>query len=125
MKLPWSSRTNTYNSFFFRHICCARISQQANKASCSGFRNCKLIPQKNKWNPQFCQRNPQKRRIPQIVCGFRILFITEFAHEQLKARAGILIYSDAELDGTDLTNVSGINQQISKHLSTKPMDVTF
>ena len=41
------------------------------------------------------------RRIPQTVCGFRILFITELACEQLKARAGTLIYSNAEIKGND------------------------
>ena len=69
-----------------------RIPQQANIASCSGFRNCK--------------------RIPQTVSGFRILFITELAYEQLKARAGFLIYSNAELKGQELTIDSGIHEQI-------------
>ena len=55
-------------------------------------------------------------RIPQTVSGFRILFITELAYEQVKARAAIFIYSDAEFKGKDLTLVSGIHKQISKHL---------
>ena len=37
--------------------------------------------------------------------------------EQLKARAGIFIYSNAELKRKDLTIVSGIYEQISKHLN--------
>ena len=37
------------------------------------------------------------KRIPKIVSGIRILFITEFAYEQLKARAGIHIFSNAEV----------------------------
>ena len=46
-----------------------RIPQQANIASCSGFRNCKWIPQnvsgirRYKWNTQT------KMRIPLTVCG--------------------------------------------------------
>ena len=80
-----------------------RIPQQANIASCSGFRNFKWIPQ--------------------TASGFRILFITELAYEQLKARAGFLIYSNAEFKGKDLTN--GIHEQNSKHLLTKSVDVTF
>ena len=60
-----------------------RIPQQANIASCSGFRNCKWIPQnvsgirKCKW-------------IPQTVSGFRILINTEIAYEQLKAELEFL-----------------------------------
>ena len=58
------------------------------------------------------------KRIPQTVNGFRVLFITELAYEQLKARAGIIIYGNAEFKGKDLTIVSGIHEQISNHLLT-------
>ena len=56
-------------------------------------------------------------RIPQSV--------KELAYEQLKARAGTRIYSNAEFKGKDLTIVSGIHGQISKRLLTKSVDVTF
>ena len=39
--------------------------------------------------------------IPQTASGFRILFMTDFAYEQLKARAGVFIYSNAEGKGKD------------------------
>ena len=65
------------------------------------------------------------QRIPQIVRGFRILSITELAYEQLKPRARILIYSNAEFKGTDLTIVSRIREQISKHLVYKSVEVSF
>ena len=56
------------------------------------------------------------KRIPQTVRGFRILFNTELAYEQLKAGAAILIYSNADFKGKNLTIVSGIHEQISKQL---------
>ena len=65
------------------------------------------------------------QRIPHTVSEFRILSITELAHEQLKARAGVLIYSNAEFKGKVLTIVSRIHEQISKHLLTKLVDVSF
>ena len=68
---------------------------------------------------KICKRNPQ------TVSGLGILFITELAYKQLKARAGILIYSNAEFKGKDLTIVSGNHEQVSKHLLTKSVDVTF
>ena len=61
----------------------------------------------------------------QTITGFRILFITELAYKQLKARAGILIYRNEEVKGKDLIIVSGIHEQFSKHLLTKSVDVTF
>ena len=64
-------------------------------------------------------------RILQTVSGFRILLITYLAYRQLKARAGILIYSNAEFKGKDLIVVSGIHEQIPKDLLTKSLDVTF
>ena len=67
----------------------------------------------------------KSKRIPQTVSGFRVLFITEHAYEQLKARARILINSNAEFKGKDLTIVSGIHEQISKQLLTKSADVTI
>ena len=68
------------------------------------------------------------KRIPQTLIGFRILFITKLAYEQLKARAGIFIYSKGnwkEMKWKDLTIVSGIHELISKHLLTKSLNVTF
>ena len=62
---------------------------------------------------------------PQIVSEFRILFITELAYEQLKAIAGILICSNLEFKSKDLTIISGIHEQTSKHWLTKSVDVTF
>ena len=96
----------------------SRFPQQANIASCSGFRNCKWIPQivsrirKCKWNPQ-------------TVNGFRMLFFSELAYEQLKARAGILIFSNEEFKSKDLTIVSGIHKQTFKHCLTKSVGGIF
>ena len=53
------------------------------------------------------------------------LFFTELACEQIKARAGVLIYSNADFKGKDLTLVSWVHEQISKHLLTKSVDVAF
>ena len=53
-----------------------------------------------------------------------MLFITELELEA-GARAGILIYSKAEFKGKDLTIVSGVHKQISIHLLSKSVDVTF
>ena len=44
-KLPWIPRTNTCNVNFVGTFVVQRIPQQANVASCSGFHNCKWIPQ--------------------------------------------------------------------------------
>ena len=77
-KFQWIPHTNTCNVNFIGTFVLLRVPQQANIASCSGFRNCKWIPQnlsgirKCKW-------------IPQTVSGFRILFNTELAYEQLRA----------------------------------------
>ena len=57
-KLPWIPRAKTCNVIFVGTFVVPRIPQHANIASCSGFRNCKWIPQKvrgirkSKWNPQ-------------------------------------------------------------------------
>ena len=64
-------------------------------------------------------------RIPQTVSGLRNLFKSELGYEQLKSRAGIVIYSNAEFEGKNLIIVNGIREQISKHLLTKSVDVTF
>ena len=61
------------------------------------------------------------KRIPQTVSGI----ITDFTLKQLKARAGILIYSNVEFKSKDPTLVSGIHKQISNHWFTKSVDVTF
>ena len=94
----------------------SRIPQQAYIACCSGFRNCKWIPQNVNGIRKFT-------RIPQTVSGFRILFNTEFAYEQLKATAGILISSNTEIKSKDLTMVSGIHEQVLKHWLSKSVDV--
>ena len=61
--------------------------------------------------------------IPQNVSGFRILFNAELAYEQLKARSGILISSNAEFKSKDLIIVSGIHEQVLKHWLPKSVDV--
>ena len=82
-KLQWIPHTYTCNVIFVGTIVLLRIPQQANIASCSGFRNCKWIPQnvrgihKCKW-------------IQQTVSIFRVLFKTELAYEQLKAELEFL-----------------------------------
>ena len=73
----------------------------------------------------FVRKIRNCKRIPQSVSGFRISSYTELAYEQLKAIAGVLIYSNAEFNGKDLTIVSGIHEQISKYLLTKLADVSF
>ena len=82
-KLQWIPHTYTCNVNLVGTFVSLRIPQQAYIASCSGFLNCKWIPQnvsgirKCKW-------------IPQTVRGFRILFNTELAYEQLKAELEFL-----------------------------------
>ena len=65
------------------------------------------------------------KRFQQTVNGFKILFFTELPFEQSKARAGILIYSNAEFKGKDLNIVSEIYEQVSKRLLTKSVDIIF
>ena len=91
-KLPSIPRTNTCNVNFVGTFVVPRIPQQANIASCSGFRNCKWIPQ-NASGIRKCEWNPQNL--------------------------------SAEFKGKDLTIVRGIHKQISKHLLTKSVDVSF
>ena len=57
-KIPWIPRTNICNVNFVGTFVVPLIPQQANIASCSGFRNCERIPKsvsgirKCKWNRQ-------------------------------------------------------------------------
>ena len=84
-KFQWTPHTYTCIVNFVGLFVFLRILQQANLTSCSGFRNCKWIPQnvsgirKCKWSPQ-------------IVSGYRILFNTELAYEQLKAELGLFYF---------------------------------
>ena len=55
----WNPRTYTCNANFVGIFNLLRIPQQRNIASCSGFRNCKRIPQNVKGIREFCKRNPQ------------------------------------------------------------------
>ena len=80
---------------------------------------------KCKWNPQIVTGIRNCKRIPQTASGFRILFITKLAYEELKARAGTLTCSTAEFTGKDLTIISGIHEKIKKRLLTKSVDVNF
>ena len=104
------SAYNTCNVNFVGTFVLLRIPQQANIASCYGFRNCKWIPQ----NVSGIRK-----------MGIPILFITELVYEQLKARAGILISSNAEFKSKDLNIFSGIHKQVLKHWLPKPVDVIF
>ena len=72
-KVPCIPRTYECNVNVVGTFVLSRIPQQANIASCFGFRKCWAVSAKCKWNPQ-------------LVSGFRILIKTH----QLKARAGIL-----------------------------------
>ena len=54
----------------------------------------------------------KRKRIPKIVSGFRIVFNTELAYEQLKAGAGIHIFSNAEFQSKYLTIIIGIHEPI-------------
>ena len=82
-KFQWIPHTYTCIVIFVGRFVLLRIPHQANIASCSGFHNCKWIPQnisgirKCKW-------------ITQTVNGLRILFNTELAYEQLKAELKFL-----------------------------------
>ena len=64
-KFQWFPHTYTCYVNFVGTFVLLRIPQQAILASCSGFRNCKWIPQ-NVSGIRKC------KRIPQIVSGFRI-----------------------------------------------------
>ena len=82
-KFQWIPHTYTCNVNFVGTFVLLQIPQQANIASCSGFRTCKWIPQnvsgirKGNW-------------ISQTVSGFRILFNTELEYEKLKAELEFL-----------------------------------
>ena len=104
-KLPWIPCTYECQVNFVGIFVVSRIPQQANIASYFGFRN-------SMW-------------ILQNVSGFRILFNAELAYEQLKARAGILISSNAEFKSKDLIIVSGIHEQVLNHWLPKSVDVIF
>ena len=82
-KFQWIPHTYTSNVNFVGTFVLLRIPQQANIASCSGFLNCKWIPQ-NESGIRKC------KWIPQTVSRFRILFDTEIAYEQLKAELELL-----------------------------------
>ena len=71
---------------------------------------------------KFVSEIRKYKRIPQTVSGFRNLFNAEIVSEQLKARAGILISSNAEFKAKDLIIVSGIHEQT---FLPKSADVTF
>ena len=62
---------------------------------------------------------------PQTVIGFRILFITELAYEQLKARAGFLVCSDENFKNKDLTLVNGVHEQTFRRCLIKSVDIIF
>ena len=57
-RFTWIPRTYTCNVNFVSTFNLLRIPQQANIASCSGFRNCKWIPQ-NVSGIRKCRSNPQ------------------------------------------------------------------
>ena len=76
-KFQWIPHTYNSNINFVGTFVLLRTTQQANIASCSGFRNSKWIP-KNVSGIRKC------KWIPQTVSGFRIFFNTELAYEQLK-----------------------------------------
>ena len=77
-KFQWIPHTYTCNFNFVGTFVLLRIPQQANIASCSGFRNWNWIPQ-NVSGIRKC------KLIPQTVSGFRVFFNNELAYEQLKA----------------------------------------
>ena len=76
-KLSWI--TNNCNVIFVGIFVVSRIPQEANSINC----NATLTDSVS--GIRTCKRNPQTKS------GFRILFVTEVAYEQLKASAGILI----------------------------------
>ena len=82
-KFQWIPHTYTWNVNFVGTFILLRFPQQANIASCSGFRNCK-------WIPQSVRGIRKCKWIPQTVSGFRILFNTELAYKQLKAELELL-----------------------------------
>ena len=68
---------------------------------------------------KICNRNPQMSADSTNCKWIQNFVYFELAYEQLKTRAGILIYSNAEFKGNDLTIVSGMHERISKRLLTK------
>ena len=62
-KFQWIPHTYTCNVNFVGTFVLLRIPQQANIASCSGFRNCK-------WNPQNVSGIRKCKWISQTVSGF-------------------------------------------------------
>ena len=78
--ISWIPRTNTCNVKFVGTFVLLRIPQQANIASCSGFRNCKRIPQKVsgirkfKWNPRTKCGFHLQFATPLTICGFHLQF---------------------------------------------------
>ena len=104
-KLSWIPLTKNCNVNFVGKFVVSRIQQQVNIASSSGFYNGEWIPQK--------------------VSGVRTYFLNELAYEQLKARAGILIFSNAEFKSKVLTIVIGIHEQILRFSLVKLLDVIF
>ena len=74
---------------------------------------------------KFASGLRKSKRNQQTVYVFRILLITDLAYQQLKARARILIYSNAEFKSKVLTIVSGVHDQILKQWLTKLVDVNL
>ena len=64
-KFQWIPHRNTFNVNFVGTFVLLRIPQQANITSCSGFRNCK-------WIPQNVSGIRKYKFIPQTVSGFQI-----------------------------------------------------
>ena len=87
----WVPRTNTCKVTSVGTFVLFRIPRQAKRASCSGFRNCKWIPQ--------------------MVNGFLDFFKYCTCILTIKARVGNIINSNVEFKSKDLTIVSGRNPQ--------------
>ena len=80
-RFTWIPRTYTCNVIFVGTFNLLRISQQANIASCSGFRNCK-------WVPQNISGIRKCKSIPQSEKEFRICLLLDLHMllRNLKAR---------------------------------------
>ena len=78
-KFQWTPRTNTCSVNFVGTLILLRILQRANIGCCSGFRECRRIPQMRKDSRNLCEfpfqlaDSPSRLRIPFTICGFHLV----------------------------------------------------
>ena len=74
---------------------------------------------------KFVSEVSKCKRIAQTVSGFRTVLITELAFEQLKAGAGIRVFSKVEYKRKNLIMVSGIHKLNLKHWLAELVDANI